>query len=173
MPLDLEKRRKIYEAIKKNPGLHFRELLRLLNINVGDLQYNLSVLEKENVIVGKEDMGYKRYYPNPMEYPEEKKILPFLRQPVPRKILIEILMNEKVSPSKISVDLNLKNQTIFYHIKKMEKYDIIKQIKEGNNTYYILNNPELISRTLLRYKESFSDILVERFIEFWKAGGKI
>jgi len=173
LPLDIEKRKRIYEAIKKNPGLHFRELIRILDINVGDLQYNLSVLEKENLIVGKEEMGYKRYYPNPMEFPQEKKILPYLRQPVQRSIIVEILMNGKESLTDISRNLNLKNQTILYHIKKMESSGILLTEKEGKNVFYFIKDPELVSRTLIKYKESFSDKIVERFIEFWRSTGKI
>ncbi|MGC8672873.1 MAG: winged helix-turn-helix transcriptional regulator [Thermoplasmata archaeon] len=173
MPLELEKRKKIYELIRKNPGLHFRELLRLLDMNVGDLQYNLSVLEKESLIVGKDEFGYRRYYPNQMEFPEEKKVLPFLRQPVQRKIIIEILMKEKATLNEVSQDLGIKNQTVLYHIKKMLKSGMIIQEKEGKNIYYIMKNSDLISRTLIRYRGGFSDKFVEKFIEFWKSSGKI
>jgi len=173
LPLDIEKRKKIYDLIRKNPGLHFRELLRMLNMNVGDLQYNLSVLEKESLIVGKDESGYRRYYPNPMEFPEEKKILPFLRQPVQRKIIVEILFKGKTTLIEISENLNIKSQTAFYHIKKMLKSEIIIQEKDGKNTYYTVKNPELVARTLVRYREGFSDKLVEKFIEFWNASSKV
>jgi len=159
--------------IKKNPGLHFRELLRLLDVNVGDLQYNLSVLEKENIIVGKEEMGYKRYYPNPMEHPEEKKILPFLRQPVQRKILIEILIRGKVTLLELSDELKIKNQTILYHIKKMQNSGIIMLEKDGKTVFYSLKNPDLVTKTIIRYRESLSDKIVEKFIDFWHSTGKI
>lgn len=171
--MDIEKRKKIYELIRKNPGLHFRELLRMLNMNVGDLQYNLSVLEKESLIVSRDESGYKRYYPNPMEFPEDKKILPFLRQPVQRKIIIEILLNGKTTLVQISENLNIKSQTILYHIKKMLNAGIIVQEKNGKNIYYTVKNPELVTRTLIRYKESFSDMIVEKFIELWLGSDKV
>ena len=51
--LELESRRKIYEAIEKVPGIHFRELNRRLGIPLGVIEYHLKYLEQHELIVAK------------------------------------------------------------------------------------------------------------------------
>ncbi|MEM1724701.1 MAG: winged helix-turn-helix transcriptional regulator [Thermoplasmata archaeon] len=168
MPKDLMKRKLIYEVIENNPGIHFRELLRKLNLNVGDLQYHLDVLEKQYLIISKEESGYKRYYPRVMEKPEEKKYLPFLRQSIPRKIIIIILENDSADIEMIENETKLNRNTIFYHIKKMLNNGIINKIEKEGKIIYSVNNSEEVARTIIKYKESFQDKVVDKFIEFWE-----
>jgi len=169
LEIELETRRKIYEIITKNPGIHFREIARLLNINIGDLQYNLNELEKERIIVSRLEGGYKRYYPEKMEDPEEKVILPFLRQTLPRRIIITLLKNEKITPNDIAKELNVGVSTILYHVKKMISKDLVGQEKDGKNVYLYLKKRELFIKTVIKYRESFLDKLVDSFVEFWKS----
>ena len=77
--LENERRQKIYAAIKKNPGLHIRELQRLLDIPLASLQYHLNYMARRNVIVEEKAEHYTRYYCTPLD-PEDKKILSVLRQ---------------------------------------------------------------------------------------------
>jgi len=45
--LENDRRRKIYTVIKKNPGLHIRELQRVLDIPLASLQYHLNYMRAE------------------------------------------------------------------------------------------------------------------------------
>ncbi len=162
------KRKIIYEAIEKNPGIHFRELLRKLNLNVGDLQYHLEVLEKQYLVISKDESGYRRYYPRAMENPEEKKFLPYLRQTVPREIIVVLIENDGADIETIEKETGINRNTIFYHIKKMLKNGIIDKIENEGRIIYKANRAEEMARTLIKYRESFQDKLVEKFIEFWE-----
>ena len=46
--LKLDIRKKIYNTVKKNPGLHFREIQRRVEIATGALQYHLDYLQKKH-----------------------------------------------------------------------------------------------------------------------------
>jgi hypothetical protein len=41
----------IYDAVQRNPGIHMRELQRLMNMRWGSLQYHVSVLLAKNLLV--------------------------------------------------------------------------------------------------------------------------
>ncbi|MBD6955376.1 MAG: winged helix-turn-helix transcriptional regulator [Thermoplasmata archaeon] len=168
MPRDLLKRKEIYETIEKNPGMHFRELQRRLNLNVGELQYHLDVLEKEQLIVSREEMGYRRYYPRALENPSEKKYLPFLRQPIARRILISLIENGGGNMETLERDLGLKKTTLNYHLKKLLSGNLVIKVEEGRNIIYRVVDEEEIARTIIKYRNSFQDTIVERFIDFWE-----
>ena len=46
----LSPRDKIYSTVVKNPGLHFREIQRRVDIATGALQYHLDYLKKKHLI---------------------------------------------------------------------------------------------------------------------------
>ncbi|WP_319506293.1 hypothetical protein [uncultured Methanolobus sp.] len=50
MELELDTRKRIFETIQRSPGIHLRELERILDMAIGNLQYHLHYMEKKNLI---------------------------------------------------------------------------------------------------------------------------
>jgi DNA-binding transcriptional ArsR family regulator len=64
--------------------------------------------------------------------------------------------------------VNVSPSTVTWHLKKMEKNNIIESRKDGRKTFYtIVIDTEEIINLLLMYQESFLDSLVDRVIEMW------
>ncbi|HUS99823.1 MAG TPA: helix-turn-helix domain-containing protein [Candidatus Thermoplasmatota archaeon] len=60
--LDLETRRKIYDIISKNPGLHLSKIADLLSMRISHVEYHVNFLEKHEIITIEKSTGYKRFY---------------------------------------------------------------------------------------------------------------
>jgi len=90
--LKLEKRREIYNFITKYPGLHMREISRRMNIPLGSLKYHLNYLKKRDIILYINNQGYKRYYVRQNIGRKEKEILNILRQEIPKRIVLLLLI---------------------------------------------------------------------------------
>ena len=60
--LTQETRNAIYEVIKKNPGVHFREVCRSLDRKMGVVQYHARLLEEAGLIQSFGDGRYKRFF---------------------------------------------------------------------------------------------------------------
>ncbi len=86
--LELKIRRRIYNFILKYPGLHFRELMRKLNLPNGTLGYHLKYLEKRGLITARPGEGYVRYYIINNIGTDQKKMFHILRQETPRNIIL-------------------------------------------------------------------------------------
>jgi len=167
--MELETRRKIYELIRKSPGIHFREIERRLNIAVGNLQYHLYYLEKKNLIRSEQDGEYTRYYPKDCKLDEiDKKILSFLRRRTARRILIYLLTNPNANNKEIAQGIGLSPSTISWHLNKLVEAKIVERKKEGRESFFRVKDPERVARLLITYKESFLDKLVEGFVEVWE-----
>lgn len=54
----------MYNFIKENPGVYFRELVARVKINKGTAEYNLKVLELIGLITSLQNKRYKRYFIN-------------------------------------------------------------------------------------------------------------
>ena len=166
MELDLETRRRIYEQIKKSPGIHFRELERRLKLVVGSLQYHLQYLEKKNLIRTSYDNDYLRYFAIDKNLNEnERKVLSLLRRSSCRHILIQLLNNPDLNNKDLSLAVGLSPSTISWNLNKLVEARIVERKKTGRTSRFTVINPYVITELLICYKESFLDTLVDNFLE--------
>jgi DNA-binding transcriptional ArsR family regulator len=186
--LNFETRRKIFSYIKNNPGLHLRELSRKLDVPYSTIKYHLNILEKNDLILSKDQNGYQRYYLKDKIGSKYKEIINVLRQDTTRKIILCLLDNTSCTRKELSKELNKSPQTISFHLKKLLELNIIREPKiceEGVDLererilflerkpkvyerLYILDNPVDIYYSLINYKDSLDnfpdiEILIEYF----------
>lgn len=171
--LDLEVRKKIFEHISLNPGVHFRELQRALNLAIGALDYHLKFMEKNEIIVSKEEGHYKRYYPRNRFDPSSKSILSFLRQEIPRGIILFLIENKRCSHSKILSNFDISGATLSYHLKRMQAEGLVKAEKKGREMEYELVDVDKVVSLLIQYKRSFADVLIDSFVSSWISRNKL
>jgi predicted transcriptional regulator len=169
MELELENRRRIYEQIKKSPGIHFRELERRLQVVVGNLQYHIQYLEKKNLIRASNDEDYVRYFVKDRSLNEiERKMISFLRRSGCRHILIQLLNNPNLNNKELSQAVGLSSSTISWNLSKLVEVGIIERKKIGRISKFTVVDPPTVAELLICYKESFLDTLVDGFIEMWE-----
>jgi predicted transcriptional regulator len=164
--LENERRQKIYATIKKNPGLHIRELQRALDIPLASLQYHLNYMARRNVIVEEKAEHYTRYYCTPLD-PEDKKILSVLRQKRVREIVLIILVSKKAKYRFLVDELNLPTSTVSFYLKTLIDNNIIERTKIGYENVYTITNEDRITKILIAYQSSLLDILVDKWAATW------
>lgn len=166
--LELDSRKKIYEIVKKFAGCHFREIERKSALSTGSVKYHLNYLVKHSLIKEEKEGSYARYFPIDFRS-ENKKLLGLLRQRSIRGILLFILTHKNCNHEQISVSVDLAPSTVSWHLKKLEKNNIIGFVKKGRKTYYnmLIGEMEIIN-LLITYQESFLDSLVDRIIDMWE-----
>ena len=72
-----------------------------------------------------------------------------------------------VTPFELMGELGLKPSALSYYLSKMRKQDVLRKEKVGKNVFYVLVRPEEVLQTLISYRESFMDRLVNSFMEGW------
>ena len=81
--LHIRSRRNIYNFILKNPGQHYREIIRALKINKNNVSYHLNYLVKHNLISESSEKGYTRYYAVKPDGRKVKEISIILSKSIP------------------------------------------------------------------------------------------
>ncbi len=160
-------RKRIYEEILMNPGLHFRELQKRLNMPLGMLEYHLQVLEREGLIVSKMDGKYKRFFADRSMTREERRVMGSLRNEIARKIVIFLIENGKARHREIASKLNIRASTLSYHLSKLVKAGILAREIEGRENYYMVINPDRVAAIIIKYRKSFLDELVDNFARWY------
>lgn len=164
--LENQRRQKIYATIKKNPGLHIRELQRVLDIPLASLQYHLNYMARRNIIVEEKAEHYTRYYCTPLD-PEDKKILSILRQKRIREIVLIILVSKKAKYRFIVEELKMPTSTISFYLKTLMNNDIVSRTKVGYENVYFVKNEDRIAKILIAFQSSLLDTLVDKWAATW------
>lgn len=164
--IELENRRETYNFISKHPGLHLSELSRKLNISKSTISYHLNHLQKLGLIVTKSEGKYIRFYVANKVGEIDKKLLSLLRQDVPYRIVIFLLINPDSSQIRISRYLKRHPTTVSFHLSKLADLDIIETFPNCNEIIYNIKNPQYIYDLLTKYEDSFFDGGVNNILTF-------
>jgi len=166
-PLQLETRKRIYEMIQSSPGIHFRELSRRLGIPMGVVEYHLNYMLKREMIVSRMEGRYKRYYTEGKIASREKKVLAFLRKDVPRAILVYLMLHPGARHRDIKAELGLSGSTLTFHLSRMVRKEVVREEGAEAVKRFYVTDPDSVSKTLIIYKRSFMDDLVDSFSDTW------
>jgi predicted transcriptional regulator len=162
-----QKRQVLYTVIAESPGLHFRELQRRTQMATGQLLYHLHWLEEKLVLRKIIDGQYLRYYTLDKIGDNERKVLEFARQKSVRHILLFLIENDYANHESIVKSVGLSPSTVSWHLKKLVKANMLVKVVDGRKSFYYINDLDLIKKTLMKYRVSFLDKLVDSFIEMW------
>ena len=165
--LELKTRRKVFDCIAKNPGLHKLELQRKLDITYSNLDYHIRILIKRNLINSQTEGGYTRYYAMGEIGTKDKKILGMLRQKITRKIILFLLLNPKSSHGEIKNHLEVAASTTTFHLKKLMELEVITFKKYGKEKLFYVIDEEAVSDLLISFRRGFFDKAVDKFVVTW------
>ena len=111
-------RDKILKIINSVPGIRYRDILRLTNLNNGTLSYHLSILEKRSIIkIGRtENSNITRYFP--ASTPSgETLILSYLKIKTTKGIILMLLHTDGNGASFSEIVNHIKKSTVYYFLE--------------------------------------------------------
>jgi len=161
--LENEHRRTIYNYVKENPGLHMRELQRQLDIPLSTLEYHLDYLEKKDILSQEDDRRYCRYF-SEEHTEEEKTLLSALRQKRLREIILLVLSDGNLCFKDLIKDVSIAESTLSHYLKLLTEREILVKERLGTETCYRLKSERNVVYSLLCYKTSFVDSLVDKVL---------
>ena len=164
--LENERRRKIYAKIETSPGVHLRELQRILDMPLATMEYHLDYMVRKKIVFGETDGHYKRYYTKPLD-PEDKKLLSTLRQERMRQIVLMILQNSKLRYQALADYLKLPHSTLSLYLKCLVENNVLAREKVGYENFYTVRDEDRVAKVLIAYKSSFLDKLVDKALNTW------
>lgn len=149
--------------IEENPGIRYRELLRMTGLANGVLTYHLAALEKSDAVKVDRQTRITRYYP--LRIPEcESSILKFIRQDPVRQIVLFILDHDLCTFNEIVDHTEKAPSTVSTHLKRLKESGIVS-VRFGECQLYRLAEKDLIAEVLSKYKASFANRVVDNYIE--------
>ncbi|MCK5773724.1 MAG: VWA domain-containing protein [Thermoplasmata archaeon] len=129
--LDQENRKKIYEYIMENPGDHFREVQREMELEVGVLSHHVNILEKEQLIVSEQDGMYRRFYAAGVKRDDKVRL-----SRIQENILKSIQHTPGITQTKIAKEVGVSRKVVYYHVKFLTGTGLVEEQKVKRKPHY-------------------------------------
>jgi len=154
-----ELQQKLLLSIDKNPGIRYRELLRLINSSNGVLSYHIDRLEKMDLVIVERRARMTRFFPRNISN-EIMGVMGFLRNQTSYEIIKLLYDRGPISQQEIINFTRKAASTISWHMKKLLDNNIVcikdkNIIYDGNNDVGIktqhkeLNLYDLLNRNIV------------------------
>jgi len=125
------------EIIENNPGIHFREIMRISGMINGTLSHYLGKLEKNGIIKVERGSRQTRFYP-PKFTEEESKTAKALRRQTPRDLLLALVTNDGLEFSELVKAVGKAPSTISLYLSQIVEEGLVKiQLGSRKKKYYI------------------------------------
>jgi len=156
-------RRRIFEYIAENPGVHFNELTRALDLAPGQVQYHLRKLKGAEVVVEEPLYGRTHYFTT--EYDEsERGALAVARRETARDVLVTLLINGPNTPNAVAEEIDVARSTLEWHLDHLVEQGLVdKQRDNSNRVTLVLADPESTTGLLRTVEPSLLTQLVRGF----------
>jgi predicted transcriptional regulator len=156
-------RERIQRHVAANPGVHFNELTRELDLATGQVQYHLKKLRRADDVVAEPLYGRTHYYTP--EYGEwERGAIAVLRRETARDVLVYLIDEGPSAPDRVAADLDVARSTLEWHLDHLTEQDLVeKRRDERNHVTLALARPGETAEMLRRVEPSLPERLVDRF----------
>lgn len=147
-------RNAILIAIVQNPGIRYRELLRLTDLSDGVLAYHLKRIEKSRCIIGiRQNKKTTRYYSHVIPVGEVSIIGHIRHSATRRRILTFILEHRICTFNSIVEHISKAPSTVSWHLKALigEKIVSIQKNECDKRSLYRLTSRGFVEYALSNY----------------------
>ena len=164
---ELETRKRVYDLVVQNPGVHLREIERRTNLPLGVVRYHLDRLQREELIYPQEDRYFKRFYPRNRLPNVPSETFAVLRQESLRRIVLHLLNNAGCTHQALMNALGLPASTLSTYLSILVAKNVVKRERRGKENLYSVTDEESVMKVLIVYRPSFLDKLVDHAISMY------
>ena len=161
----LTREERIILEIKNNPGIRFRELKKSMKVTNGVMSYYIQKLEKLGIIFTERKSGVSRLFTDNIDT-SDMSIIKFLRTPTPKKIMLVLLKDDKLTFRQITEKIQMSPSTTSFYLKKLVTSNVIRVLNVANNKY-TLENIKQISILIVVYHPSVIDAASENLADIF------
>ena len=160
----VDKKKLLLKIIDLSPGIRYRELLRITNLNNGTLSHHLSTLEKSSIIkvLRSENSNITRYYPSSVPN-EETIILGFLKIKTTKELIVKLLEKKSCTFNELVLHINKAPSTTSWNIKRLLDSNVIITKKGIDCSEYSLKNPKKVEVLFQKANISLLDRSIDNY----------
>jgi predicted transcriptional regulator len=165
--LELESRRRIFQHVVDDPGIHVRGLQEALEYAKGTVQYHLRWLEAEGLVTAESDGQYTRYYPDAEFDSADRQVMNALRRTYARRIVAHLAAEGPLTTAELADRLEKARSTVSWHLSKLTEAALVTKERAGREVRYELTDPDRVTYLYTVHRQAFPDRVVDRLLDLW------
>lgn len=156
-------RERIAGRIRADPGVHFSELVRVLDLAPGQVQYHLHRLRGSDAVVAGEHFGRTHYYP-PSFDAAERRTMAALRRETAAAIAGVLAENGPRRPADVAETVGIARSTLAHHVERLVEVGVVERRRTADGRVTLALADVAATVALLdRADPTVGDRLVDRF----------
>jgi len=164
--LALDTRRKLYEAVRRSPGIGAREAQRAAETGWGETVYHLDRLTSAGLL-HRERSGHQDHY-FAAEVPlGDRRLLRLVRSDSARRLLLCLLEAREATVPDLVARTRLSPGRLSVHLGRLVEHGLLQTGRTGRLRTFDLVDRDRVVRLLLTYRQSFTDPWVEGVLATW------
>ena len=153
-------RDRIERRVHEDPGVHFNELVRELDLAAGQVQHHVRSLADDGSVRGAELFGRTHYYPP--EYDAwERRALALLRRETSAEIVATLLDEGPSRPVDVAERVGIARSTLAWHTDRLVEAGLVEQRYDGHQL--VVADRVRTAELLAAADPSLPERLVDRF----------
>lgn len=158
-----ETRERIRGHVERHPGVHFRAIVRDLELATGQVQYHLRHLRRAGTVV-REDHGGRTHFFTPEYDALERRQVAVCRRETARDVLLALAADGPARPAAVADALEIARSTLAYHLDSLVDVGLVeKRRTDAGGVSLTLADERLVARRLETVAPTTPDRLVDRF----------
>ncbi len=159
-----DQRQRIRQFVADNPGVHFNQLARELDLATGQAQYHVRRLLGADDLTRREVYGQTHYFPT--DYPsQDQVVIALARRETVRDILVYLLEHGPSRPDDVADSVDIARSTLEHHLNHLTTHDIVRKERDDHNyVSLVVVRPTETMAILETVDPSLGDRFVDRFI---------
>jgi len=158
-------RERIFAAVLEHPGVHLRELPRLLGFSLRAVRYHLEAMGRDELVVTHRAGRFVRYFPCGAFSPGERDLIAAVRVRGQREVLRTLLAGGALRFSDLAANVPLSRVSLARGLRSLEAARIVQA---GAGRRYALADPGAVAMRLALYRQRFPDLLADAAEEIFE-----
>lgn len=130
---DNETRRRIREALRERPGLHFRKLARRLDVAHDPLNHHLRILRDRQLVVEEQIQGRRCLFWTGQIDPRCRRALGLAASSGARSLLEVLRGSPGLDTTQLGEEAGLAPSTVSYHLERLQKAGVVERERDGRH----------------------------------------
>jgi predicted transcriptional regulator len=149
------------------PGVHLRQIQRILGLSFSSVRYNVHSLKNDSEVFDWDGGGHSRLFP-PEVSESERVIYSHLRTRSSRKVLRALAKHERLTNRELSEITGYAKSTLSESIRRLLKAGILKtSFALDGRIAYRIKDPQRVLPMLHAADHTVLEEATDRFIQLW------
>jgi predicted transcriptional regulator len=165
-PLALETRRRLYEAVRRAPGIGGREAQRIAGTGWGETVYHLDRLT-DSGLLHRERSGHQDHYFVAAVPLADRRLLGMMRSVSARRLVLALLERGGQTIPELTESTRLSTGRLSVHLRRLIETGLVRTGRRERYRTFEPTDRERVMRLLVAYRAGFADEWTEHLLETW------